>query len=223
MGNIKAVLFDLDGTLVNSNDVYFCAWSDILKQYGVGLTKEEFHACGGIPHQKMLKLFLKDKYDELQKENKIDELTKQLLEKCHCILPGKSKIMPYAKEILFALKTNEIKIAIVSATPKKLVEHGIDLLDARDMIDFYISNEDVINHKPHPECYLLAKNKYALKTNECIVIEDSPAGINAGKNAKMNVIAVKGMCDEEKIKSAKPNYIFNNLKEAGDMIIRLRE
>ncbi|MCK5177859.1 MAG: HAD family hydrolase, partial [Candidatus Aenigmarchaeota archaeon] len=162
-------------------------------------------------------------YDILQKENKIEGVTKQLLEKCHCILPRKSKIMPYAKETLFALKTKGIKIAIVNATPKKLVEHGIDLLDARDMIDFYISNEDVINHKPHPECYLLAKKKYGFKPNECIVVEDSPTGINAGKNAKMNVIAVKGMYDEEKVKNAKPNYIFNNLKEAGEMIIRLKE
>ncbi|MCK5476716.1 MAG: HAD family phosphatase [Candidatus Aenigmarchaeota archaeon] len=223
MGNIKAVLFDLDGTLLDNYDVYFCAWSYVLNQYGVRLTKKEFYAHGGISHQNMLKMFLKDKYDELQKENKINCATKQLLEKCCCILPGKSNIMPYARETLFALKANGIKIAIVSATPKKIVEQGIDLLDVRNIIDFYISNEDVIDHKPHPECYLLAKNKYRLKAKECIVIEDSPAGINAGKRAKMNVIAVKGMCDEEKIKSAKPNYIFNNLKEIGEMIIRLNE
>ncbi|MCK5177876.1 MAG: HAD family phosphatase, partial [Candidatus Aenigmarchaeota archaeon] len=63
MGKIKAVLFDLDGTLVNSYDVYFCVWSEVLKQHGVDLTNKEFYAHGGISHQKMLKMFLKDKYD----------------------------------------------------------------------------------------------------------------------------------------------------------------
>ena len=223
MGNIKAVLFDLDGTLVNRQKVYFYAWSATLKQYDIYLTKNEFRACGGIPHQKMLKMFLKDKYDEFQKKEKIEEVTRHLLEKCYSILPEKSRIMPHAKEVLLGLKTKGINIAIVSATPKKLVEHGINSLDAQSIIDFYISNEDVINHKPHPECYLLAKDRYELENEECIVVEDSPAGINAGKNAKMNVIAVKGMYEEEKIKSAKPNYIFNNLKEVGDTIIRLNE
>ncbi|MCK5039893.1 MAG: HAD family phosphatase [Candidatus Aenigmarchaeota archaeon] len=222
MVKIKAVLFDMDGTLLDSYDAYFLAWRDTLKEYGVNLSREKSNSMGGMSYTEMMKAFLGEKYYDLKKQNRMDAIFDCLSDKSYSFLAKNGKPKPFAKETLLSLKKGGMNIAVVSSSSRRILDLSIQLLDIQDMIDFSISDKDVVHNKPAPDCYLMAKDRYRMPTNECIVVEDSPIGIEAGKSAGMKVIGVTGSFENEKLNSASPDYVFDNLKDAGDKIINLK-
>jgi len=190
---IKAVLFDLDGVLVDMPDGHFEALNKALSLFGANIAKDEhFNFFNGLPTRK--------KIEELEKQKRIpaglkevvnsikQKYTKELIPK-YCP-PDYSKII-----LLKHLKAKGIKVACCSNSVKETLHLMLQASGLFPFFDLIIGNDEITNPKPHPEIYIEAMKRLGVNNKECIIIEDSPHGIKSAKDSGAHVIEVRGVAD----------------------------
>lgn len=206
---IKAVLFDMDGVLIDSETFYCDGTYDWMKQLGYTGSEEAIYTMIGTTMEvtyQILQKLLKDSHslDEIRQTN-------ETYFKEHP-LPYKTILKSGVKELLIALKEKGIKTAVCSSSPKETIQQVLDECQLNAYFDFFVSGDQFVESKPHPEIYLHAAEVLSVQPEECIVIEDSTLGIQAGRNAKMEVIALR---DEKfNLDQSKANRIVNSMQEA---------
>lgn len=183
---IKAVLIDLDGTLVDSTPALFQVYLKFLAYYGKKGTKEEFYSLIG-PSIDEIVAILKKKY-ELKESTKdlstmyVSTLMKQGFEG--------TELFPNAKDVIGELKKRGIKLGIVTSGTQALVKICLDPLKMTGVFDAIVTSEDVKKAKPNPEMYHLALEKLGVKADQAIAVEDSEAGKKAATEAGLNVVMI---------------------------------
>lgn len=183
---IKAVLIDLDGTLVDSTPALFQVYQKFLAYYGKKGTKEEFYSLIG-PSIDEIVAILKNKY-KLKESNKdlatmyVSTLMKQGLEG--------TELFPHAKEVIEELKKKGVKLGIVTSGTHALVKICLDPLKMTQNFDAIITSEDVKNAKPNPEMYRLALEKLGVPADQAVAIEDSEAGKESARQAGLEVVMI---------------------------------
>jgi HAD superfamily hydrolase (TIGR01509 family) len=184
MKMISAVLFDLDGLIVDSEPWQFESLKKVLKEFGYSLTKSEFISQWvqeGYSYEKaIMKYNLKTTPEEIRKRK---------LQHYSVMIKEKMKLMPGAKETLALLK-GSFKLALVTNSNKPDIELIFRKFGLSGFYDVILTWEDYVKRKPDPECYLMAARLLGASPAACVVIEDSIRGVNAAKNAGMKVIAV---------------------------------
>ena len=177
-----AFLFDLDGTLVLTDDIYFNVWHTILYKYNIILTDEIFkNYIQGNNDETVLKtLFTNINIDVNELSKLKDDLFIENIDKL--------KIIEGVYDILNKIKVKGYKICIVTNCNKIVVEEIIKHINIGYFIDFIISANDCKNGKPNAEPYLNAINKYNIGNNKCFIFEDSKSGILSGKNANPKIL-----------------------------------
>ena len=200
---IKAVIFDLDGVLVDTKDLHFYALNkailNILNIKNAITYEKHINIYDGLPTKEKLNLLFGDEISELKKKkiNNAKQIeTNRLL---HKVIKFDSKIYSIFKK-LYDLK---IKICIASNAINSTVETCIKKLKLKKFISFYISNNELKNPKPHPEIYLKCFLRLGLSPKECIIVEDSYYGIKAAHNSGGNVYQIVN----------KRDLNFSNLKK----------
>ncbi len=187
---IKGVIFDLDGVLVSTDELHFEAWKMLAVELGIDkFTREDNKKQKGVSRMESLevvlskgsKIYSQEMKEELaeRKNNYYKELLEELDERA--ILPG-------VTECLKMLKSNGILIGIGSVSknaPLILEKTGL-----MKYIDKVSCGLDITRSKPDPEVFEVAANKLGLKYEDCLVVEDSLAGIVAGKAAHMKTLGV---------------------------------
>ncbi|WP_033167724.1 beta-phosphoglucomutase [Clostridium sp. KNHs205] len=187
---IKGVIFDLDGVLVSTDELHFKAWKMLAVELGIDkFTREDNKKQKGVSRMESLevvlskgsKIYSKEMKEELaeRKNNYYKELLEELDERA--ILPG-------VTECLKMLKSKGILIGIGSVSknaPLILEKTGL-----MKYIDKVSCGLDITRSKPDPEVFEVAANKLGLKYEDCLVVEDSLAGIVAGKAAHMKTLGV---------------------------------
>jgi HAD superfamily hydrolase (TIGR01509 family) len=189
----KAVLFDLDGVLVNMPEGHFQALNDTLRIFGTEIEKDEHvNFFNGLPTRK--------KVAELERQGRlppglmefINELkqkrTKQIIP-TYCV-PDYSKII-----LIEHLKRKGLKVACCSNSVRETLHLMLKSAELFDSMDLIIGNDEVRNSKPDPEIYLTAMKRLGVKPEESIVVEDAPHGIAAGKASGATVYEVRGVQD----------------------------
>jgi len=186
---IKAILYDLDGVLVDATEWHYESLNIALKEIAGFIIERSEHIStfNGIPTKKKMEILneqnrlsvtlFQDVWDMKQ------EKTKEVIEKYASIDQNKIRLHENTKHLKRACITNSIR-----ETAKLMLEKTGQL----EYMDFVISNEDIKNPKPSPEGYDKAIRKLKLQPNECMVVEDSPKGIEAGNLSKANVYEVNG-------------------------------
>ncbi|MEG0034865.1 MAG: HAD family phosphatase [Bacilli bacterium] len=204
----KAILFDMDGVLLDSESIYLEALKKYLLLFSIKVKQEQLVKYIGKPIKNITKNLIKDfnlSTDEKTSIEKQIELYDEIF-----YLPGKVKAMPYLENLLQSLRNNKIKTALVSSSSKSGIEMTLNILQFKHKFNVIISGEDVIKGKPASECYDLALSRLNLDAEDCLVIEDSKAGITAGKSAGMEVIAFCGSKVKQDV--SKADLIINSFK-----------
>ena len=187
---IKAVLFDLDGVLINS-EVQEQKWTkEYLDKNGIDIPMERFDLLIGThKKQNMWEKVLegyKDKVPDTLKE----DIRNYKMHKRQAF-DYKEILFPDVVEYLDFLKQNNVKIACASSSNINYIHNALSKCGISNYFDLICTGDDCTESKPSPEIYLYCMNQFGLKPQECIVVEDSVFGIEAGKRAGMYVIARK--------------------------------
>lgn len=179
---IKAALIDLDGLLVNSEQLYLEANKIYFKQFNFDFTED-------IHRQGMGKKF--DKWiTEVVNINKPGE---EILQERNAIfftlVKQKLSLLSGAKELLILLRSH-FSTALVTSSQRASIDIVFKKTHIRQFFDLVVTEEMVTHGKPDPECYLIDAQRLQVTPQECAVFEDAPNGVLAGKNAGMKIIAV---------------------------------
>ena len=203
--NTNAFLFDLDGTLVITDNIYYHVWENILLQYNIVLNHEIFKKyIQGNNDKYVVNTLLKNIDISLSELSKIkDELFIQNIEKI--------KIIDGVYDILKEIKLLGYKLCIVTNCNKNVAHEIVKYINIDKSIDFIISSDDCINGKPNSEPYKKAIEKYNINNNMCIIFEDSKAGILSAKGINPKIlIGIETIYSEIEIKKYDVNFSIKN-------------
>lgn len=187
---MKAVIFDLDGVIVSTDDCHYHAWKKMADEEGIYFDRTINERLRGVSRMDSLDIVLERSektYSEAEKvelATRKNEYYKQLITK---LTPA--DILPGVLEKLDALKKNGIKIAIGSSsknTPMILKQIGLDTF-----FDAVSDGNNITRSKPDPEVFVKAAEMLQIAPEECLVVEDADAGIEAGKRGGMKTLAVQ--------------------------------
>lgn len=190
---VKAVIFDLDGTVVDSEPNYSEADDKTLADYGiVKLSAEMKRKYVGIGTVEMME-DIKKMYDINETiENLVSKKNKYYLE----IAKENTPVFPEMYKFLQFLKSNNYPLALASGSSPEIIEAVLSITKLKEYFDVILSAEQVEKGKPAPDVFLEAAKQLGVPFENCLVIEDSKPGVEAAKNASMYCIALPYMMKE---------------------------
>jgi sugar-phosphatase len=193
----SALLFDMDGVLIDSTPAVTRVWRRWATEHGFD-PDEVVTRAHGRPSISTIREYLPNA--DHQAENR--EVERQEIEDLEGVLP-----LPGALQLLSSLPLD--RWAIVTSCTRDLAEVRIRAAGL-PLPKLFLTASDVTHGKPHPEPYLTAAKRLGFPPPECIVVEDVPAGIGAGKAAGMRVIAFRTTLPDAELQTAKPDFILDN-------------
>lgn len=206
---INAVIFDLDGVIVSTDDLHFKAWQQLAQKLGItNFTHEDNMRQRGVSRMESLEIVLEKtgkKYTEQEKTELAEWKNARYVEMLSTL--NESAILPGVAQTLELLRQKNIPTAIGSSSKNtNTILRQIGLENAFNAV---CGGGDIKNSKPHPEIFLLAAQRLGVPPSKCLVVEDAAAGIAAGVAAGMKTLAVGAAYGN---KSA--SYHAHNLLEA---------
>ena len=182
----RAVLWDMDGTLVDSAEYHWQAWRDTMTREGPPIRYEQFQATFGQRNDSILRQWLGEKAtpESIRRIGDAKEALYRQHVREHGIAP-----LPGALEWVM-LHRQRWRQAIASAAPRANIETILDVLQASQLFQAIVSADDVHRGKPDPEVFLVAATKLDVAPKHCIVVEDAEHGIEAARAAGMKSIGV---------------------------------
>lgn len=210
--NIEAVLFDIDGTLLDTTELIFRCYEHTISAHKLShKTRKDMSVIFGKP--------LKECYQLLFPNEDIARLSET-----HMSFQEKnlhlSKPFVYVKKTLRSLKENGFKIAAITTRSKRTSIKSLEVNRIASYFDLVISREDVINPKPHPEPIIMALEYFNVSPKHAIMIGDTQVDIKAGRNARIYTIGVTHGPTKDALIKDKPNVVINNISEIISLIRR---
>ena len=203
---IEAVIFDLDGVIVTTDNFHYLAWKKIADKENIYFDEKINNRLRGVSRKESLEIILEKankEYTKIEKNILIEEKNKYYVNLLSSLTS--KDILSNIEILLKKLNANNIKVAIGSSSKNtKLILKQIGLLDSFDAIS---DGNDINKSKPDPEVFLVAAKKLNIKPDNCMVIEDAVAGIKAAKNAGMFAIGI-GDATSSNLCDAKINNII---------------
>jgi len=185
----KGFIFDLDGVIVDTAKYHYLAWRKLANELGFEFTEEQNEMFKGVSRKRCLEILLdigkieatQDQFDTCMVEKNIDYLA--YIEKM-----DESEILPDVHKILDYLVKQQQPIALGSAS--KNAQPILEKVELLSYFDTIVDGNDVTKAKPDPEVFLNAASSLQMRTEDCVVFEDSVAGIQAANNAQMISVGI---------------------------------
>lgn len=193
MDQIKAVIFDMDGVLIEAKEWHYEALNRALALFGYEISRyDHLVTYDGLPTSKKLEMLSMEKGMPRKLHSFINDLKQQytvdkIFTDCHPVFAHE-----YA---LSMLKKEHYRIAVASNSIRHTIELMMEKSNLMDYLDFFLSNQDVTKPKPDPEIYQTAVKRLGLSPRECMVVEDNHNGIQAAKAAGTHVMEVNTVYD----------------------------
>jgi beta-phosphoglucomutase family hydrolase len=187
MSVARAVLWDMDGTLIDSEQLHWISWRETMAKEGIAITREQFLSSFGQRNDSIIPRWLgaaatSERINRISQAK--EELYRQLVRK-NGISP-----LPGAKNWVHRLYERGWLQAIASAAPRPNIKVVLEALGATHYFHGIVSAEDVRRGKPDPEVYLTAASRVGVSPDSCIVVEDAAAGVEGARSAGMRSIGV---------------------------------
>ena len=210
----KAILFDMDGVLIESEFLMRHSAIQALADYGITAKHEDFLPFTGRGEDKFVGGVAEKyglKYEFAMKELAYDYYGKQVKEM--------TEVPEGIKEMLMALHEKGIVMAVCSAADLRKVRYNIQAIGVDERIfAALVTGSDVARKKPFPDIYLEGARRIGIAPEDCLVVEDAVSGIQAAHAAGMEAVAVPTTFSEEVLRQqANPDYMLNHIKELTEL------
>jgi len=183
---IEAVVFDLDGLMLNTEDVFAMSGQQLLERRGMEMTDEIHHAMlGRRPDEAFQNL-----RDLTGLTDSISQLKAETRELFQAIAADHLATMPGLDDLFGRINTLSLPKAVATSSPRDYLNDMLARFDLQSQFEFTLTAEDVEHGKPHPEIYLTAARRFGIPPGSMLVLEDSQAGVTAGATAEAVTIAV---------------------------------
>jgi len=203
----KAVIFDVDGVLVDSYQPHFQSWRQMLAEHSIELTEPEFRATFGRTSRDIILALCGDRFpmEQLQAfDDRKEALYRELIRDDFPAIDG-------AAELIDALHAAGFALAVGSSGPTENVALALESLGCVEKISARVTGGDVARGKPDPQVFLMAAEKLSIAPQHCAVVEDAPAGVEAANRAKMTSIGLTGTATREQLAHA--DLVVDSLNE----------
>ncbi|PYT01071.1 MAG: hypothetical protein DMF63_05255 [Acidobacteria bacterium] len=218
---IKAILMDFNGVVIDDEPIQMRAYQELLAAENIALTDEQYYDCLGMDD----KAFVAAAYERVGRTpepNKILELTQRKTEKWRDLMADGIPLFENVENFIRKM-ASEFSLGIVSMSGRPEIEFILERTGLTDCFDIIVSAEDVSNCKPDPECYRLGfRNLDLARTSqghlpmihsECVVIEDSPPGVQSAVAADLPVLGVTNTVDADRLREAGATWIARDLND----------
>ncbi len=193
MVKIKAVIFDMDGVLIDAKDWHYEALNKALGLFGLEISRyDHLVTYDGLPTKKKLEMLSMERGLPKDLHNFINDIKQQYTMD---LIYTNCKPKFFHEYALSKLKQKGYKIAVCSNSIRKTIEVMMEKSDLLKYLEFFISNEDIIKAKPDPEMYTTAIKKLKLKPEECLIVEDNENGIKAAIASGGHLLQVDTISD----------------------------
>ena len=191
---IKAVLFDIDGTLADSNDLHVRAWAEVFRGRRLHVTDEAIHSQIGKGADLLVPALLPGS----------DERTSEALGEAHGAVfkaryLAQVKPFPGAHDLLARTKAAGRRVVLASSASKGELDHYLSLLNARDIVETSTTIDDVVKSKPAPDIFAVALKKIGVDPSDAVAVGDSPYDVEGAGKCGLATVALRsgGFSDEE--------------------------
>jgi beta-phosphoglucomutase len=193
-----AVIFDMDGVLVESNSFHIQKWVDFLDEQGIRYDPEELpKQVLGLRNDHVFRFF----FGPEMKKEEIAQLNEEIETRFRSAFRAHAKPLPGLESLIRQCHLAGILMAVASSAMAKNVEFVVDALGFNAYFRFLVSGDEVQHPKPHPEIYLRTAEKLGLPPAACVAFEDSFVGIEAAKNAGMKCVAIASTFPDEELRA----------------------
>lgn len=184
----RAVVFDMDGLMFNTEDIYFSVGEELLRRRGFTFTRELSDAMMGRPP--------KASFEVMIEWHSLSDTWEQLAEESEDLfigmLPGRIEPLPGLLELLHALERHDIPKAICTSSSRRVLTAALAAFELEPRFCFTLTANDITHGKPHPEIYQKAAERFGIQAERIVVLEDSEAGCTAAARAGAIAVAVPG-------------------------------
>lgn len=214
--HIKAILFDLDGTLIDSESVHYSCWNELLEPYGAKIGIEDYVAnFQGVS--------ITRNAERLRSVYGIQLGVEELIRGREALYQirlsrGEIKLMPFASEILQACGRAQVPTGLVTSSARNEADVILKMTGFDQYFKESVTRTEVTNFKPHPEPYLTAATLMGVHAAQCLVVEDTFSGVSSAKAAGMLCFGVQAdLVEAEKLRGI-ADRLFANLQEVSQFL-----
>ena len=207
LGNIEAVALDFDGLLMDSERIWHEVEQKTLREHGIIITQEESHKTSGLRCSEVIEFWIEEKSESRYSFKSLNpiEIEEIIEARVADEISKRGNPKPGAVRLLSWLIENDKKFAVVSSSPKNVIQTGLDKMGFRDSEIQIFTAKDESFGKPHPAVYLSFLEHFEIPPQRVVAFEDSLNGSIAAKAAKLNLISVPEEHND------KTNFLFADI------------
>lgn len=212
----KAIIFDMDGVLIDSEPIYLQLFRNLLEENHGTVDEEKLRALAGASGEKMWRVVAQMWKEEVGPEEMRDIYKKRYADYS---FPYEKAAYPGIRELLGRLKEMGFTLALASSSSEQAIRGALDVMQIGGYFSCIVSGKMFRESKPNPEIYLYTLQKLGLPAEECIAVEDSTYGIQAAKAAGLQVAAVKDT--RFSFDQSQADWLLEKTTDLQDLIIKL--
>ena len=194
----RAVIFDMDGVLIDSLEAHFRSWNRMLEQHGLSMSRQEFTAGFGRTSREIIAENWPEQAVDSETIGQWDDQKEAAFRE---ILRESFPAMDGAQQLITRLDEAGFRLAVGSSGPRENVQAAMENLPGAQRFSAVVTGNDVSRGKPHPEVFLKAAERLGVEPGRCAVVEDAVAGLQAATAAGMVAIGLTGTTERQALDS----------------------